>query len=105
MFVVVYRMRIRPGHEAQYARDWADVTRVAVSQFGSGGSSLFRDENGDFVAIARWRSREDRQAFFDRSDFDPVLRERQREAVLEHLPGMELDLIDDLWADLPPTPV
>lgn len=101
MFVAIYRMRLRPGAEAQYEADWHAATRVAIDQFGSGGSSLFREADGTYVAIARWRSREDRQAFFDRNDFDPVQRQRQRDAVLDSLPGMELDLIDDVWVPFP----
>ncbi|MBI1406960.1 MAG: hypothetical protein GC145_12640 [Caulobacter sp.] len=104
MFVAIYRMKIRPGHEEQYARDWAAATQVAIDDFGSGGSSLFRDQNGDFVAIARWRSREDRQAFFDRPQTDLAAFERRKAAVLESLPTIELDSVEDLWTAFPLNP-
>lgn len=101
MFVAVYRMRLKPGAEAQYAADWHAVTQVAIDRFGSGGSALFKEADGTHVAIARWRSREDRQAFFDRPDFDPEERARMREAVIESLPSLELDLVDDVWVPFP----
>jgi heme-degrading monooxygenase HmoA len=104
MFVAIYRMRIRPGHETRYAADWKAVTQIALDRFGSGGSALFRDKDGIWTAIARWRTREDRQAFFDRPDRDPEMDARMRDAVLESFPAQELEVIEDLWAAFPVSP-
>ncbi|MDB5470470.1 MAG: hypothetical protein JWR84_2030 [Caulobacter sp.] len=101
MFVAVYRMRLRPGSEARYEADWHTVTQIALDRFGSGGSALFKEADGTYVAIARWPSREHRKAFFERPDVDAALSARQHAAILERLPAMELDLVDDLWAPLP----
>ena len=48
MFVVVYRWRLKPGHEAQFARDWRDVTLLAREKYGSGGSSLFKAHDDSY---------------------------------------------------------
>lgn len=101
MFVAVYRMRLNPGHEDQYGRDWHDATQVAIDRYGSGGSALFKADDGTWVAIARWPDREARQRFFERPDIDPVVRTRQTEAIAERLPTLELDCVDNLWNPLP----
>ncbi len=103
MFVAVYRMRLNPGHEDQYARDWHDATLVAIDQFGSGGSALFKEADGTWVAIARWQDRAARQRFFDRT-VDPVVRARQADAIAERLATLELDCVDDLWVPMPILP-
>lgn len=105
MFVVVYRMRLKPGLEDQYAADWRAVTQEAIDHYGSGGSALFKGDDGIWTAIARWPDREARRRFFDREDFDPEVRARQAEAVIERLPALELDGVIDLWKPLPDSSV
>lgn len=104
MFIAVYRMRLKPGHEDQYARDWHAVTQEAIDRYGSGGSALFRGDDDVWTAIARWPDRAARQRFFERTGFDPVLRARQADAVTERLPTLELDCVDDLWVPFPAPP-
>ena len=101
MFVAVYRMRLNPGHEDQYARDWHDATQVAIDHYGSGGSALFKADDGTWVAIARWPDRAARQRFFDR-EVDAVVSARQAAAIAERLPSLELDCVDDLSIPMPP---
>lgn len=103
MFVAVYRWRLRPGSEAQFAADWRVGTLVARERYGSGGSALFKAADGTWVAVARWPDRESRGAFFTRTHYDADLRARQAEAVLEDLtdPAYELELVDDQWTALP----
>ena len=101
MFVAVYRMRLKPGLEEQYARDWAEVTQVAIDHYGSGGSALFKGGDGVWTAIARWPDREARRRFFERPDFDADQRARQQDTVAELLPTLELDSVIDLWTPLP----
>ena len=100
MFVVVYRWRIKPGHEAQFARDWRDVTLLAREKYGSGGSSLFEAHDGSYVAIARWPDREKREAFVARKGIDTATRERMNAAIEQDYPPLELDTLQDLWAPI-----
>ncbi|MBP7704247.1 MAG: hypothetical protein KA105_03040 [Caulobacter sp.] len=101
MFVAVYRMRLRPGSEEQYAHDWADITQIAIDRFGSGGSALFKGDDGVWTAIARWPDREARRRFFEREDIDPEQHARQQAAIEERLPILELDCEIDMWTAFP----
>lgn len=71
---------------------------TAREQGGALGSALFRAEDGTWAAIARWPRREARDGFFAHQIFPPELLARQAAAVVERLPSLELDLVDDQWA-------
>lgn len=101
MFVAIYRMRLAPGSEDQYAKDWAEATQVAIDRYGSGGSALFKGDDGVWTAIARWPDRESRQRFFNRPGIDPEQRARQQAAIIERLPTLELESVIDMWTVLP----
>ncbi|MES2034120.1 MAG: antibiotic biosynthesis monooxygenase [Pseudomonadota bacterium] len=101
MFVAVYRARLKPGREDQYADAWREATQVAIDHDGSGGSALFKGDDGLWTAIARWPDRGARQRFFEWTGYDHAARARQAEAVAERLPTLELDCVDDLWTAFP----
>lgn len=102
MFVVIYRWRLHPGLEQDFVAHWQQITELGVAA-GSGGSSLFKDADGCWVAIARWSSREARERAFagltDDSQ-DSALRERASRAVIERLPDRELESVLDLWTPM-----
>lgn len=103
MFVAIYRWRIDPAGEHDFVANWHRITRRALVA-GSGGSSLFRDAEGCWVAIARWASRQARDRVLQSltSDAaDVALNERARAAVLQRFPDQELDGVLDCWAPLP----
>ena len=102
MFVAIYRWRLHPGREQDFITNWHRITRLGLAA-GSGGSSLFRDAHGHWVAIARWSSREARDRFLGQlegGDDDADVVERARLAVLERLPAEELDGVLDCWAPI-----
>jgi len=71
---------------------------------GSGGSSLFKDTEGCWVAIARWTSRAAREHFFqlmEGDDAEPGMRARAALAIIERLPPQELESVLDYWAPFP----
>lgn len=103
MFVVIYRWRIQPGREQDFIAQWRSITDRGHAA-GSGGSSLFKDGSGVWVAIARWSSREARDDFFAQgndADTTSGMAERARLAVIERLPTEELDGVVDSWAPFP----
>ena len=100
MFVVVYRWRLRPGHEAQFTRDWRDITILAREKYGSFGSSLFEAHDGSYVAIARWPDRETRERWIARRGVDTASRARMNAAIEQDYPPLELDTLHDLWAPI-----
>jgi len=105
MFVAIYRWRIDPDGEHDFVANWHRITRRGLVG-GSGGSSLFRDAEGCWVAIARWESRQARDRFLESltgDEADAALSERARAAVLHRYPDQELDGVLDCWAPLPPS--
>jgi hypothetical protein len=100
MFVAIYRWRLHPERESDFVANWQRITLDGLAG-GSGGSSLFRDAQGTWVAIARWPSREARDRFFrklDGSSDESEMSKRARLAVIERLPDEELDSVLDCWA-------
>jgi heme-degrading monooxygenase HmoA len=99
MFAAIYRWRIAPGSEAQFRRHWCEGTKLIREKCGGLGSRLHRARDGLMVAYARWPSRQAReQAFADL----PIEVQREIDAmqalVLETLPQLDLEILDDLLA-------
>ena len=64
MHAAIYRWRVAPEHEADFKRRWHEITQDILKNHGGGGSRLHLAENGDWVAYARWPTREDRDKAF-----------------------------------------
>ena len=96
MFVVMYRWRLKPGSEPTFREGWERITRLASARCGSLGSALLTGEDGVWCAIARWPSREAREACFAQV-LDEHASAKMRDAVLERLPAVEMDMVVDLW--------
>jgi hypothetical protein len=100
MFVAIYRWHLHPERAQDFVTNWQRITLGGLTG-GSGGSSLFRNAQGIWVAIARWPSREARDHFFEKlegHDADPAMSARARLAIVERLPDEELDSVLDCWA-------
>jgi heme-degrading monooxygenase HmoA len=100
MFVAIYRWRLHSEREQDFLANWQRITQLGLAA-GSGGSSLFKDDEGQFVAIARWASREAREQFFQSMQTDEAnagMRERAQRAIIERLPPQELECVLDSWA-------
>ncbi len=67
MIQVIYRWQVKEGREADFARAWAQGTRVIRSTFkGAHGSVLLRSHQNrsNFAGVATWERLEDVQAFW-----------------------------------------
>lgn len=103
MFVAIYRWRLHPQREHDFVSNWQRITLNGLAG-GSGGSSLFRNAQGIWVAIACWPSREARDKFFRElggSGEESEMSRRAHLAVIERLPDEELDSVLDCWAPFP----
>ena len=103
MLVAIYRWRLHPELEQDFIANWHRITLLGVAA-GSGGSSLFKDTEGCWVAIARWTSRAAREHFFqlmEGDDAEPGMRARAALAIIERLPPQELESVLDYWAPFP----
>ncbi len=83
MKAAIYRWKVAPGDEEYFARRWHEITQDIMRDHGGGGSRLHRAENGDFVAYARWPSKEARDKAFADYSKDPNRAIPQREGKAE----------------------
>jgi len=58
MYAVLYRWRLKSGHESSFETAWADRTEEIKKEHGALGSRLHRADDGSFIAYAQWPSRE-----------------------------------------------
>ena len=93
-FVAIYRWTIDEEHQEAFRDRWhAGTTRLR--EYGSFGSCLTRDANGDFVAIALWPSEEARELAFATIDPSPP------HAGVRVFEESKLQVEDDLWTVSP----
>ncbi len=100
---VIYRWRVKPGLEEQFARAWSEGTAAIHARCASYGARLHRPaEGGDlWVSYARWPDEASRAACFAQNDFRDIGFATMREAVAETLPEIVLEIADD-QLDEPP---
>ncbi|GGS23105.1 antibiotic biosynthesis monooxygenase family protein [Streptomyces nojiriensis] len=96
MFAVIYRWRLRPGMEQQFADGWHRVTAAIHAQCGSYGSRLHRADDGTWVAYARWPDEAARERC---AAPDPQGVAMMVEAIAERLPETRMQLVDDMLAE------
>jgi heme-degrading monooxygenase HmoA len=66
MIRAIYRWQVKPGEEDTFVTAWSQGTRAIRARIkGAQGSLLLRNsrEPSEFIAVARWDSLEDWQAF------------------------------------------
>ncbi len=103
--VVLYRWRLAPGREAEFAAAWRDATEALLAR-GSLGSRLHRGDDGLWYGYAQWPDAATRSdAFADARRFEASLSEaassaspsmRMRACVVESFPDVLLSPVADL---------
>lgn len=96
---VLYRWRIHPGQEEAFAAAWGRVTEAYRREAGALGGRLHVTADGWRLAYARWPSAETRAAAVGRPD--PADAAIMRAAILECLPEIEMDILDDRLGEGP----
>jgi hypothetical protein len=105
MIAVIYRWRVEKKDEAEFQRRWHEITEDIVTHHGGGGSRLHHAENGEWVAYARWPSREDRDRAFEARSRERHDTTPQGEGKAKLIEEVWMEITDDLLipeADLPP---
>ena len=92
MFVVLYRWRIKSGHEAQFVDAWGQATRELLLR-GSLGSRLHRGDDGLWYGYAQWPSDAVRAAAFTGPGTSAGA--RMRAAIEESMPETRLTPVVD----------
>jgi hypothetical protein len=57
MFVVLYRWRIKAGHEDEFRAAWQRATERIADRYGAFGSRLHLVDDGSWLAYAQWPDR------------------------------------------------
>jgi heme-degrading monooxygenase HmoA len=103
MFTVIYRWRIHPETEEVFRRAWRHRTKKVYAILGSFGSRLHRELDGTLCAIALWPSREAWLESERGLPDDAADSKTYADAIIERLPTLTMEAIDDLWK--PQTPI
>ena len=93
-FVVLYRWKIKPGHEVEFVEAWTEMTEILRAR-GSLGSRLHRGNDGLWYAYAQWPSAGTRSAAFASPLPPNDAGDRMDAAVAERFPEVILDLVAD----------
>jgi catechol 2,3-dioxygenase-like lactoylglutathione lyase family enzyme len=102
-FIVLYRWRLRPGHETRFKEAWSIVTKALIER-GSLGSRLHNGNDGLWYSYAQWPSAEARTAAFATVLNVDDAQRTMDEAVSERFPEIVLtSSVDHLLAN-PTTP-
>jgi len=89
-FRIIYRWKVKEGHEEQFKKRWEEVTKDIKSNYGGLGSCLHKANDGTYVAYAQWPTKKHWEKMKeDRKDKPP-----NPLATLVHDP-IELDVLVD----------
>ena len=100
-FCVLYRFRVRPGHEQAFREAWAAVTRAIRAGRGGLGSRLHHVEGDLWAAYAQWPDRATWQASVDAGAVAPSASAAMGAALVESLEPLLLTPTDDLLEPAP----
>src|SRR4051812_21008776 len=95
MFVVLYRWRIRDGHEEEFVKTWSRNSDIYLKEFGSLGSRLHRGSDGLWYSYAQWPSEQARKEAFSNGTADADASARMERAIEERFPPVVLDVQAD----------
>jgi hypothetical protein len=94
-FAVLYRWRLDPAKEDQFAAAWSRVSAALLRDRGSLGSRLHRGNDGLWYSYAQWPSARARDEAFAGPSVDPEAVDRMRDAIVERLPEIVLESVSD----------
>ncbi len=95
-FAVLYRWKLKVGHEQAFQNAWAKLTTLIIAQRGGLGSRLHQLPDGSWAAYAQWPSEKAWNTAFDGEPLHPALSEQMNNAIEERLPTMKLGIIADM---------
>jgi len=94
---VLYRWKVKPGHEDAFRDAWATGTLRIRETCKSGGAELFSGPGGLFLSLARWPSEEMRSRCLNESGVaDEPWAQTMNDCIAERLPEIPLSPVRDL---------
>ena len=101
MFVVLYRWRIKAGHENEFRDAWRRATDKIADRYGARGSRLHRVEDGTWLAYAQWPDRQRWQTMRSSAPVAPedfAIMERAADDTASFpFPYLTMELTDDAF--------
>src|SRR5271165_2862686 len=97
VFTVIYRWRVKPDRQAEFRLVWHRRTERIRRERGSYGSRLHQEPYGAYCAIALWPSRRLWEATEPPLTDDAEDAATFRATILEALPTLTMEAVDDLW--------
>lgn len=91
MLIVLYRWKLRPGHEEEFVLAWSRISDLLLKERGSLGSRLHSGSDGLWYSYAQWPSAEVRRQAFAQGPVDAKAGECMNAAILERFPEVVLD--------------
>jgi heme-degrading monooxygenase HmoA len=95
ILIVLYRWRLRPGHEELFIEAWSRISELLRSQHGSMGSRLHRGSDGIWYSYAQWPNAKSRVDAFSLGHVDSEAAEQMAQAAIERLPEITLKCVAD----------
>lgn len=101
----LYRWRIKPGREAEFAAAWDEGTKRIHQACGSYGAILHRGDDGLFWSYASWPDEEARQRCFAENDwFSMDCFKTMQDCIAERFPETVMQVERDQLAARKPKP-
>jgi heme-degrading monooxygenase HmoA len=94
MFAVIYKWKIKPGMESQFASSWEVMTIEFRDVHGGLGSCLHRDDSGHFIAYAKWPNRQPWEKNKNFVNIDSL--KEMKDCIEQSFPAIPLEINKDL---------
>ena len=93
---VLYRWRLKPGREAEFAAAWAEGTALIHKACGSYGARLHEGSDGLLWSYAAWPSEESRQKCFKENNwFEMECFRVMQDCIAERFEEIPLGVVED----------
>ena len=96
MFSVIYKWKLKEGHEETFREGWRKITELFYQEYNSKGSRLHKSNDGFYIAYAQWPDRETWAKDKDISDQYDIYFKMMTDSVEQGFEPVLLDVIDDL---------
>jgi heme-degrading monooxygenase HmoA len=96
VLIIMYRWRLKEGHEAIFREGWREMTESIYRLRGSKGSRLHRAEDGTWVAYAQWPDEETWRRAREAGSANEAAAQKMREGSAELISEERLQLMDNL---------
>ncbi len=95
MYTVLYQWKVHHDKHSEFIAGWEAVTDHYVVHHNSLGSMLHEISDDNFVAYARWPSKQARDIAFDLNDAPLHALNQMQESIITNLKPVEMSVISN----------